>query len=92
MTNSVSHNEPVESYNVAEAKMHLSEILERVSDGEEILLTRRGKPIARLVPASGRAANILGAGRKDPNINIHVLAADQWWQPLPDDETEPWYE
>jgi len=35
-----------------EAKTHLSELLEQVSQGEEILITRRGKPVARLVPAN----------------------------------------
>jgi prevent-host-death family protein len=35
-----------------EAKTHLSELLELASRGEEILITRRGKPVARLVPPS----------------------------------------
>ena len=34
-----------------EAKTHLSSLLEKVSHGEEILITKHGKPIARLVPA-----------------------------------------
>ena len=34
-----------------EAKTHLSSLLEKVSRGEEVLITKRGKPIARLVPA-----------------------------------------
>ncbi|WP_333835360.1 type II toxin-antitoxin system Phd/YefM family antitoxin [Rubrimonas sp.] len=33
-----------------EAKTHLSALLEAVAGGEEIVITRRGKPIARLVP------------------------------------------
>ena len=32
------------------AKTHLPELLERVSQGETILITRRGKPVAMLVP------------------------------------------
>ena len=36
-----------------EAKTHLSALLERVARGEEIVITRHGKPIARLVPAAG---------------------------------------
>ncbi len=32
------------------AKTHLSELLDRVEQGEEILITRRGKPIAKLTP------------------------------------------
>ena len=34
-----------------EAKTHLSSLLDRVSHGEEVLITRRGKAIARLVSA-----------------------------------------
>lgn len=33
---------------VADAKAHLSELLCRVERGEEITITRRGKPVARL--------------------------------------------
>lgn len=33
-----------------EAKTHLSNLLERVSKGESITITRRGVPVARLVP------------------------------------------
>jgi prevent-host-death family protein len=83
----------MDSYNVAEAKSHLSEILERVSQGEEILLTRRGKPVARVLPAAPAALpSLLGAGRHDPNINRDVLANDDWWQPMSDDEADRWYE
>jgi prevent-host-death family protein len=35
---------------VTEAKAQLSALLERVQKGEEIVLCRNGKPIARLVP------------------------------------------
>lgn len=35
-----------------EAKTHLSALLERVSQGEEVVITRHGNAIARLVPAA----------------------------------------
>lgn len=35
-----------------EAKTHLSSLLERVAQGEEIIITRHGKPLARLVPVN----------------------------------------
>ncbi|MBM3583993.1 MAG: type II toxin-antitoxin system prevent-host-death family antitoxin [Alphaproteobacteria bacterium] len=35
-----------------EAKTHLSALLDRVARGETIEITRRGKPVARLVPAT----------------------------------------
>ena len=36
--------------NVYEAKTHLSKLLDRVLEGEEIVIGRAGKPVARLVP------------------------------------------
>ncbi len=38
--------------NVHEAKTHLSRLLERVDAGEEIVIARNGKPVARLVAVS----------------------------------------
>ena len=34
--------------NIHEAKTHLSKLLERVKSGEEIIIARSGKPVARL--------------------------------------------
>ena len=36
--------------NIHEAKTHLSKLLARVMGGEEIIIAKAGKPIARLVP------------------------------------------
>ena len=36
--------------NIHEAKTHLSRLLERVKEGEEIIIAKAGKPLARLVP------------------------------------------
>jgi len=36
-----------------EAKNTLGSLLDRVEHGEEIVITRHGKPVARLVPAAG---------------------------------------
>lgn len=53
-----------------EARNSLSALLEQVEKGEEITITRNGKPVARLVPAKGRnieeareAASVLRAIR-----------------------------
>ena len=34
-----------------EAKTHLSSLLDKVTQGEDVLITRRGVPVARLIPA-----------------------------------------
>ncbi len=36
--------------NIHEAKTHLSRLLEEVESGEEVVIARNGKPVARLVP------------------------------------------
>jgi prevent-host-death family protein len=41
------------TYGAFDAKNRLSELLERVERGEEVIIARRGKPVARLVPAAG---------------------------------------
>jgi len=38
------------TYNVHEAKTHLSKLLERAAEGEEVVIARAGVPVARLVP------------------------------------------
>lgn len=38
-------------YGLTEARAHLSEIISHVeATGEEVIVTRRGKPVVRLVP------------------------------------------
>ncbi|MGI8909539.1 MAG: type II toxin-antitoxin system Phd/YefM family antitoxin [Rubrobacteraceae bacterium] len=45
----------MESAGVAELKARLSEYLSRVKAGEEVLVTDRGRPVARLVPVGAGA-------------------------------------
>lgn len=44
----------METVNVQDARRHISELLDRVVDGEEVIIARRGVPIARLSPVSVR--------------------------------------
>jgi len=37
-------------FNIHETKTHFSRLLERVLKGEEVVIAKAGKPIARLVP------------------------------------------
>jgi prevent-host-death family protein len=49
---------------VAEAKAKFSELVKRAEAGEEVLVTRHGKVVARLVPPAGATAEkrpLLGA-------------------------------
>ncbi|MFN0305270.1 MAG: type II toxin-antitoxin system Phd/YefM family antitoxin [Burkholderiales bacterium] len=37
---------------LADAKAHLSELLNTVEAGEEVVITRHGRPVVRVLPAS----------------------------------------
>lgn len=43
---------------VYEAKTHLPRLLDEVERGETITITRHGRPVARLVPVSGRRRSV----------------------------------
>lgn len=44
--------ENLEHVNMHAAKTHLSRLVERVESGEEIVIDRAGKPVAKLVPVA----------------------------------------
>jgi prevent-host-death family protein len=50
-------------FNIAEAKAKLSSLLDRALGGEEIVIARAGKPLARLVPIGERGRRKPGAWR-----------------------------
>jgi prevent-host-death family protein len=50
-------------FNIAEAKAKLSELLDRALMGEEIVIARAGKPLARLAPVVGKPQRKPGAWR-----------------------------
>jgi prevent-host-death family protein len=64
---------------VHEAKTHLSRLLTRVAAGEDVVITRSGRPVARLVPVERTGRRRLGMDR-----GRIVIAAD-FDAPLPDD-------
>jgi prevent-host-death family protein len=63
-----------------EAKTQLSKLVERVEAGEEIVITRRGEPAARLVPerSGGGFASLAGSWRGHVEIgeDFDELPAD----------------
>lgn len=71
------------SVGVHEAKTHLSQLLDDVAAGEEVVITRRGEPAARLVPARGAADRAFGVDRGrlvvpddfDAPLDPEILAA-----------------
>lgn len=70
----------MKTLNIHAAKTHLSALVEEVAAGEEIVIAKAGRPVARLVPLDkpsfGRA---LGA------LKGRIHAHDDFDAPLPDD-------
>ena len=72
--------------NIHAAKTQLSRLLEQVEEGEEIVIARAGKPIARLVPlVTSRPKRKLGI------LEGQYTVADNIDDPLPDDLLEEFY-
>ena len=44
----------MEAISLADAKAHLSELVDRAEAGDTIAITRRGKPVAQLTAVAGR--------------------------------------
>jgi prevent-host-death family protein len=70
----------METVNIHEAKTHLSRLVERAEHGEEIIIARSGRPVARLVPLEDVVKPRV-FGRMRGKIRI----ADDFDAPLPDD-------
>jgi prevent-host-death family protein len=54
----------MQQFNIAEAKAHLSELVQKAMMGEEIVIARDNKPLAMLVPIKrARQKRIPGSGK-----------------------------
>ncbi len=69
-----------------EAKTHLSSLLDRVAEGEEVVITKHGKPVARLVGARQvDQARINDAVEKLKALRKGVTLGGLSWQELRDE-------
>ena len=50
--------------NIHEAKTHLSKLLARVGNGEEVIISKAGKPIAKIVPLADKPKKRTPGGAK----------------------------
>ena len=73
----------MDSVNVHTAKTHLSRLLERVERGEEILIARNGKPVARLTP-------LMALPRRPGRLEGKIRLLDDFDDPLPHDLVGPY--
>ena len=69
--------------NVHEAKTHLSRLLKEVAAGEEVVIAKAGKPVARLVPV---------AALPEPRVPgvAKGRVTDAFFEPLPEEELAAW--
>jgi prevent-host-death family protein len=68
------------SINIHEAKTNFSRLLERVATGEEVIIAKAGKPVARLVPYAKQPSRRVAGGDVGS-----VTIAEDFDAPLPDD-------
>jgi prevent-host-death family protein len=69
--------DPAEAqFNIHEAKTHLSRLIDRVEHGEEIVISRAGTPVAKLVPLARRARRT-GRG----SLAGRLVLSDDWDSP-----------
>ncbi|HEX2254680.1 MAG TPA: type II toxin-antitoxin system Phd/YefM family antitoxin [Thermoanaerobaculia bacterium] len=74
----------MDTFNIHQAKTQLSKLVQRVESGEEIVIARGGKPVARLVPlAPARPRFGLDRGK--------LRIADDFDAPLPDEIVNEFY-
>lgn len=68
-----------------EAKTHLSSLLDRVASGEEVTITKHGKPVARLVSAeSPDRARAIEAAAKLKSLRKTTTLGNISWKELRD--------
>jgi prevent-host-death family protein len=60
-------------FNIHDAKTNLSRIIERVEHGEEIIISRAGHPVAKVVPL---AARVHRTGRG--SLRGRLVTTDDW--------------
>lgn len=70
----------MQKINIHEAKTTLSRLVDRAAAGEEILIAKSGKPVAKLVPLKERRKP-----RKKGCLKGKIWIADDFDQPLPDE-------
>jgi len=72
--------------NIHEAKTHFSKLLAQVSAGEEIIIAKAGKPVARLAPIETKAAK-----KRVPGIDKGKIWISEDFDVMSERELDDWY-
>jgi len=67
-------------FNIHDAKTHFSKLLNRVGTGEEVIIAKAGKHLARLVPINKSIQK-----RTPGSAKKYIFMADNFNEPLPED-------
>lgn len=66
-------SEAAAQFNIHDAKTNLSRIIERVEHGEEIIISRAGHPVAKVIPLT-RGTDRAGRG----SLRGKLVLAEDW--------------
>ena len=70
---------------ISQAKTNLSRLIQKASRGEEVIIARGSRPVARLLPF-GEAK-----GQRQPGfLKGKLVAGREFFEPLPADELSAW--
>jgi prevent-host-death family protein len=72
--------------NVHEARTHLSRLLSRAAAGEDIVIAKAGRPVARLVAIQPLPGSRRRPGRWEGRLSV----PDSFFEPLPNDVLTAW--
>jgi prevent-host-death family protein len=75
----VFHNRDMATMvNIHEAKTHFSKLLEKVQQGEEVIVAKAGEPVAKLVPIKKKI-------KRTPGGAEGLKVPPEFFEPLPED-------
>ena len=72
-------------FNIAEAKSHFSELVQKAMLGEEVVIARDNKPLLRLVPFGKKRKN-----RTPGSAKGKIFFSESFFEPLSEEELKLW--
>ena len=72
--------------NIHQAKTQLSKLVEEAAEGEEIIIAKAGKPMARLISLE----NTIKAPRKPGGLKGQIWISDDFDEPMSEEELALW--